>query len=177
MNKFLIVCLSIFTFNFAHAGLLIEPYAGMHFNSGIDIEGVDGDISGASVGARVGYTMLGFMTGINYKTGTLEFDYTDDGGGKEDYTLSHYGVFVGYSFPILLRVWGELVIGGSADVEDAGTFEEVSGTQFGIGYSLLPLVSLNFEIGNLEIDDYDRSGDPQGDIDTFFLSISIPFNI
>ena len=39
MNKFLIICLSIFTFNFAHAGLLIEPYAGMHLNSSFDVDG------------------------------------------------------------------------------------------------------------------------------------------
>ncbi len=177
MNKFLIICLSVFTFNFAHAGLLIEPYAGMHLNSSFDNEGSDGDISGTSMGARLGYSMVGFMAGLNYKTGSLEFDYSDDSATDIDADVSHYGVFVGYNFPILFRVWGEIVVGGSAEVEDGGTFEKVSGTQFGIGYSLLPLVSLNLEIGNLEYDDFDGTGDATVDVDTFFLSISIPFNI
>src|SRR3989344_6657241 len=87
----------------AQADFLIEPYLGYHTGEREGGGLTKSDVSGITYGARAGYKhMLGLMFGLDYMTGKWE----DDATVKSDLTPSSLGVFVGFEFPILLRVYG-----------------------------------------------------------------------
>ncbi|MBT4790372.1 MAG: hypothetical protein HON90_02275, partial [Halobacteriovoraceae bacterium] len=70
MKKSFLLLLAMISLSYyagnAHAGFLLEPYAGMQFNSTYDVDGGgDGNITGTAVGARVGFQNLGLMLGID----------------------------------------------------------------------------------------------------------------
>ena len=165
----------------SQAAFLIEPYVG--FNLETDVESTsslgdsDGDFSGNAFGARIGYQVLGFMGGLDAKFGNHEVDLGS--GADGEFETREYGLFVGYDFPILIRAWAELIIAGSGELDDnGGKFEKVSGTKLGVGYTGLPFVSINLEIGKLKFDDIDTSGsDLEYEVDTTMLSVSLPLTL
>jgi len=187
MKKFFIlttVMLSMFYFaESVNAGTLIEPYAGLHMGSSLARESVTKDftLSGTAVGARVGFQNLGLMVGLNAKMSSFTFKHDTSGFDGKAFDVTTYGAFVGYDFPILLRLWAEYVLAGTGEVEDLGKYTTVSGTRFGVGYKVFPFISLNFELGNLEYTDYEPdAGGTSTDIDkatTYFFSISIPLTL
>jgi hypothetical protein len=172
-KSLLLVVIGAFMAMPANAAFLVEPYLGMHFNS--EAEDADADISGMGIGARVGYQNLGLMLGLNYKSADLEFEPDNSAISNYDVEQTHYGVFVGYEFPILIRAWVEYVIGGSAEFK-TGDYDSISGTQLGVGYTGLPFVSLNLEIGNLTYED-GPTGFTDQDISTYMLSVSLPLTL
>ena len=180
-NLVLTLMLTVFVGTSANAGVLLEPYMGMHFNSSAELTGVtdEFEVSGMGLGARLGYQNLGLMLGLNYKTAAFEFKPKT--GSTVDIDHSHYGLFVGYNLPVMVRFWAEYVVGGSADVKDGGNFEKITGTQLGIGYTGLPFISLNFELGNLKYDDFkDQAGASSSsttDLTTYMLSVSLPITL
>lgn len=162
----------------ARAGFLLEPYFGMNMNSTGELGTTDVDITGNSIGARVGFQNLGFMFGVDGRRSSwnLEFDNADI-----DATVTTLGAFVGYDFPILLRVWGEYVISHNGIDENDTEYTEGSGTIIGLGYKVMPFVSLNLEIGNFETAKAKTDGGSEGDLDakynTFLLGVSIPISL
>jgi len=171
-KSLLLVMIGAFMALPANAAFLVEPYLGMHFNS--EAEDIDADITGMGIGARLGYQNLGLMFGLNYKSADLEFER--DNASNFDVDQTHYGLFVGYEFPILVRAWAEYIIGGEADIDGGATWDSISGTQIGVGYTGLPFVSLNLEIGNLTYED-GPTGTSDQDISTYMLSISLPLTL
>jgi hypothetical protein len=171
-KSLLLVIIGAFMAMPANAAFLIEPYLGMHFNS--EADDLDADITGTGMGARIGYQNLGLMLGLNYKKADLEFDR--DPGTNFDLSQTSYGLFVGYEFPILVRAWAEYIIGGDAEVDGGITWDTVSGTQIGFGYTGLPFVSLNLEIGSLKYED-GPTGSSDQDISTYMFSISLPLTL
>jgi hypothetical protein len=171
-KSLLLVMIGAFMALPANAAFLVEPYLGMHFNS--EAEDANADITGMGIGARLGYQNLGLMFGLNYKSADLEFE--PDTGSNFDVAQTHYGLFVGYEFPILVRAWAEYIIGGEADIDGGTTWDTISGTQIGVGYTGLPFVSLNLEIGNLTYED-GPTGTADQDISTYMLSISLPLTL
>lgn len=171
-KSLLLVIIGAFMAMPANAAFLIEPYLGTHFNSTSD----DGDtaITGTAMGARLGYQSLGLMLGLNYKSADLEFD--PDSGSSSDIDHTHYGLFVGYEFPILVRAWAEYVIGGGAESDSGAEYDSVSGTQVGFGYTGLPFISINLEVGNLKYEEgtYGSLDLDDSEISTYMLSISLP---
>lgn len=183
MKKFFILTIamiSLFMFSEkSRASLLIEPYFGSHLNSTAEIGSEDGDATGTAMGARLGYQNLGLMLGLNLKKGSFKLK---GDSSSADYNYTQYGAFIGYDFPILLRVWGEFLIGGSSTSDDDSKAEytTITGTQLGIGYKLMPFVSLNLEIGTSKWDDYEYDGtaiNSSVDLSTYFLSISFPITL
>lgn len=183
MKKMLLstICLlTMFAINFsANAGILLEPYAGMHLASKVKSSGSSSsDLKGSAFGGRLGFQNLGLMLGLNYKTGTATI-----GEDELDYDFSHQGFFIGYDFPIMFRVWAEMVFSGNAKRKSGGVtteYKKISGTQLGLGYKIIPFVSLNLEIGSTKWKDGTaKTGAisvdaPETDITTYFLSISVP---
>lgn len=170
----------------ARAALLLEPYAGTIVNTKLEEGDEEKDVSGTAYGARVGFQNLGLMLGLDYQMATPTLD-----DSEFDYSLTHYGLFVGYDFPIMLRVWATYVMSGSYLIKgDLGNGEEseleftkVSGTKFGIGYKVVPFVSINLEVMNLEFKDPEINGeDVSGSLDdgdgaVYLLSVSFPLSI
>lgn len=163
----------------ANAGLLLEPFAGMEVSSTGDANGTDVDITGSAVGARLGFQNLGFMFGLDARRNSwnLEADSSDG-----DFTFTQLGLFVGYDFPIMLRVWGNYVFSLNGEDEGKNKYTEGSGLVLGLGYKVIPFVSVNFEMSNTKTTKYksDTSGN-EGDLDykysSYLLSVSFPLSL
>lgn len=168
----------------AQAGTLIEPYAGLHVNSTSTNNSCSTDctkaISGSAVGGRLAFQNLGLMVGLNGKRAWHNFeDLSDSLGDAETTTL---GFFVGYDFPVLLRVWAEYVFSGSSTWKENSdlTWKVDTGSTLGIGYKAFPFVSFNLEIGSLKFNEQDNNGtasDIDYSLNTYMLSISFPLGL
>jgi hypothetical protein len=204
MNVLSKLIVFIFFTGSVHAGILIEPYLGYVLKGSGEQAGnpvTEYSHSGPAMGARLGYQMLGLMGGLDYSMRT-EFEleeelpgsyfWNDTGSSKRKskYKSKNMGIFVGYDFPILLRAWVSYYFNTSWEVSTADTVydvgDEMSGGGYGlgIGYTMLPLVSLNLEFRAFEFDKY-KDG-PTGTENTYsnkpkmaeiMFSVSVPFNI
>lgn len=168
----------------AKAGFLLEPYLGIHVNSTYVnndcSSNCDGSLSGTALGGRAGFQQLGFMFGVSGKRATFEVEDSTQG----DLTTTTLGLFVGYDFPIMLRVWGEYLLTGTGVYTDDASNTQLnagSGTTLGIGYKAFPFVSLNLEIGSINFNeltsDTVSSQSMNTDFSTYLLSVSIPLSL
>jgi hypothetical protein len=180
---FLLVILVTFISR-ANAGLLIEPVVGYNLGASIDtdIDGVgevDGG-TGVSYGGRLGYTNLGLQLGVDYLKSTLSMD---DDFVDEDVNFTEMAAFVGFKFPVLLRVYAGYIFSSNADTEVAGSkieYSEGSGTKVGIGFTGLPFVNINVEYRSGKFDTLESGGvevDSSATYKSLMLSASVPFDI
>jgi hypothetical protein len=163
------------------AGLLVEPLIGYNFNSNVDFE--DGENysggMGPAFGGRIGYQNLGLQLGVDYLKSTIDMDDSDF---KDDVSSTQWAAFVGYQFPILVRLYAGYIFSATAETEYLGSntdFKKGSGTMLGASFTGLPFVSINFEfrngtfterkIGSSEVDKDD-------DFRSYLLSVSLPLN-
>ena len=165
----------------ASAGLLIEPLVG--FSKGEVTTTSDGiakdkfDFTGMSYGGRLGYQQLGFQLGLDYLNSNNNVDDND----WDSYTSSEWAGFVGFEFPVLLRVYAGYIFSatGEADYQNLKVdFIEGSGTKFGIGFTGLPFVDINLEYRSVTYGDAEVSGAKVGQeqtYDAYMLSFSLPF--
>lgn len=154
----------------SQADILIEPYLGYHlgkWKAGSTSE----DLSGMVFGGRLGFSTLGFQAGLDYMGGELK----DDATPKSEFTVSNLGVFVGYNFPILVRVYGSYFF----DAELKDTFKlEGTAIRLGVGFSPLPLLDVNLEYMMGTYDKVNGSSiNPDVKTDTYGLVLSIPFEL
>jgi hypothetical protein len=164
----------------ANAGLLIEPVVGFSSlkfetdNAGSSEE----DSTGLSLGGRLGYQNLGLQLGLDYLQSTLS---VDDNNYK-DLNMTEFGGFIGFEFPVLLRVYAGYMFSVNGDTKVGGQtveFTEGSGTKFGLGFTGLPFVDINFEYRKGSFGHYDGGVLGSGDIDTtysaYMIGLSLPF--
>lgn len=160
------------------AGTIIEPYAGTNLSSTWKTDNDDGDLSGTTIGARLGFSQMGFMAGIDGRRGSLGIK---SDSGTSDYTFTQLGAFVGYEAPMLLRFWAEYIfsVEGIDDDNSDNKYLSGSGTVFGVGYSAFPFISINLEVGSVTTTEFDN-GTTKTDFDvtynTYLLSISLPLH-
>ncbi|MBC77929.1 MAG: hypothetical protein CME64_18125 [Halobacteriovoraceae bacterium] len=177
MKKNLLILLFFAMIANSKAGLLIEPYAGAALSGSWENGAADGDYSGSTIGARLGFQQLGLFGGLDFRKSS--FTVEEDGQSDEDLDATTYAAVLGYDFPILVRVWGEYIFGGEAEL-DSLDYKEPSGTVLGIGYTGLPFLSVNFEMVSWKYDEYDAgviSGDTDLEGNHYLLSISLPLNL
>jgi Outer membrane protein beta-barrel domain len=174
-----ILILAFLIINPARAGLLVEPVLGYSFAT---MEGNENlDLNGTSYGGRLGYQNLGFQLGLDYLSSGLS---VDDNDYKSDFNTTEFAGFVGFEFPILLRVYAGYIFQATgetdltiASIKNTLEYDQGSGTKLGVGFTGLPFVDINFEYrkgklsngkwGALEVDDLDYS--------TYMVGISLPF--
>ncbi len=170
-----LLCVSMYS----SASFLIEPYAGINFNGGWSDNDSDSvnQFSGTMYGARAGVQRLGAMLGLDVREGSFDID----NNSNTDLKYSHYALFAGYDFPILLRVYGSYILGGQAIDQDDNEFIQPSGYTLGVGYKFFPYLSANAEYGTIR---YKEMEAPSGvntsrdDNGSYLLfSISAPINI
>lgn len=169
----------------ASAGLLIEPVVGYNMgNFEVETAGVDKEkTSGTSYGGRLGYQNYGFQLGLDYLASNLNVDDSAYGPLK----TSEWAGFVGFEFPILLRVYAGYIFSATADTKyNAGlgagkqkiALEGGSGTKLGVGFTILPFLDINLEYRKVTFDDYKFAGSKVNDksnYDTIMLGLSLPF--
>lgn len=131
-----------FTFG-ANADFLLEPYLGYHVGK-IKQGSVSDTAKGVSLGGRVGFQTVGFMGGLDYMTGS----WTDDHNPNRTLTPTDLGVFVGFNFPVMLRVYGVYNFSTKMKMSGGGvnqTLDGGDGIKLGVGFTGLPFVSVNLE--------------------------------
>lgn len=175
MKKFILALVAMSVFTTAQAAFLIEPYVGYNFNSELEANNCSSnctdDVSGTSIGARIGWQSLGLQLGGSVKLSQLEID-GDDASGKS------LGVFVGYELPILFRVWAEYTLSSTLEDDDSGVeLTDGSGFTIGGGYTGLPFVAINLEFSKVNYEKFEAgsvSGSLDADLNTMLLSVSLP---
>lgn len=153
----------------AYSGVLIEPYLGYHMGTAKQGAAED-DLSGMVIGGRLGYSSLGFQIGADYMGG----EWADDDTPKSEYTLSNLGIFVAYSFPILIRAYGTYFF--DSELKDTLKLEGTA-VRLGLGFSPLPLLDVNLEY---MMGTYDEAnGFPITDYktNTYGIVLSMPFDL
>ncbi len=172
----------------AQAGLLLEPVLGYSLSKfEIDQAGSSEEkANGPSVGGRIGYQNLGFQLGLDYLRSNLS---VDDNDYKEDLVTSEFAGFVGFEFPILLRVYAGYIFMASAESDiDRGlgagkqSFElnDGKGMKLGVGFTVLPFLDINVEYRKGTYSEL-KIGSTKTDVDTDFsavmVGVSLPFVI
>ena len=163
----------------ASAGVLIEPVLG--YSAGkfeIDNDAFDEEkFAGPSIGGRLGYQNLGLQLGVDYLQSTLDVDDND----FKDLKTKEWAGFVGFEFPILIRVYAGYIFSaeGKAEVNDTD-IKATGGTgpKFGVGFTGLPFVDINFEMRRSTFDEIKIGGTKLKDETTFsayMISLSLPF--
>ncbi len=173
MKNLLIVLLFVLAIPMARAGVWIEPYLGYMSGKATATVSVLGGApteykytyKTPMLGARLGYGMMGLSAGLDYSLSTGSFEYKQDtpatthGADKDKYT--NLGIYVGYKFPLLFRVWGTYFLKSETktDTVGAGTGSTVGDKVKGKGYALgagftgLPLVAINLEYRAITFDE------------------------
>lgn len=183
-----------------HAGFLLEPYAGFAINGSIedtDTNPLKGTYSGLEFGARAGISMMGFMGGVTYNMAT-ESDYkmteSDQTRDLSRASRTDFGLFAGYEFPVMLRVWGSYYLdsklegksnSGNNPKLDATETWNGNGIGLGVGFTPMPFLSLNLEYKSFTYEDEDdTSASPVNSLlapnvtaNEIFMSISLPINL
>lgn len=164
------------------AALLIEPVVGYNLGSKLEFEGGNSYSggSGAAFGGRLGYQQLGFQLGVDYLNSTLDMDDNDIG---KDVKMSEWAGFIGFEFPILLRVYAGYIFSATGDSELNGADLELkkgSGTKVGLGFTGLPFVDINLEFRQGTFDEAKLGSatiDDKTDYQSYLISLSLPFNL
>ena len=158
----------------ARADVLIEPFASYQIGQARQSGHSDLDYKTTMYGARVGYRGMGLMAGVEYLTGEGTEDST-----KAKLKPTNMGVFVGYTFPVLLRMYGVYSFDSKLD-RTVGTvtdsYGEGTSVKFGLGITSLSIVAINLEymtstfgkINNAAVDHKYITG-------SYGLSLSFPF--
>lgn len=154
----------------SHADFLIEPYLGYHMGN-YEQSNTEVDASGMVFGGRLGFSTLGFQFGADYMGGEWSIDTDPDMDG----TLSNLGVFVGYEFPIMLRVYGSYFF--DAELKDTNKLEG-NMIRLGVGLSPFPMVDVNLEYATATYDKVNGASlANDAETSTYGVSVSIPFEL
>ncbi len=171
--------------SYSQAALLIEPVVGYNFgkfNTDIEIpsspssnESSDDTLKGSSYGGRLGYQNLGFQLGVDYLASNLDVD-------GDEVKTSEWAGFVGFEFPILLRVYAGYIFSGTGETEDDYEFEKGTGPKFGVGFTVLPFLDINVEYRKITYDTYEGTDNGvdfniDADYSAVMVGISLPFTL
>lgn len=178
-QKFYLVFLFAFFTSTAFGGILIDPYFGSS-NASAVVEGIPagfenkGSATGTTFGSRVGVTFSLLSAGLDY--GVYSTDQTDS---------TDMSLFVGLDLPFFFRFWAEYYLSSEGNTiyleQYSGGTELVfkDGYSIGVGFTGLPLVSVNFEAisKNYTVKDVPFLGDLDAAYADYVISLSIPFDI
>jgi hypothetical protein len=187
-TRLLVTFFILFAFNTpaAKAGLLIEPLIGYSFNTKLKLDEpgeTENKGSGTSYGGRLGYQNLGFSLGLDYLKSSIGLD---DKAYKSDVSMSEWAAFVGFRFPILIKVYAAYIFSatGETDYLDGTTqklsFSEGAGTKFGVGFTGIPFIDINLEYRSGTFGEYRYGGfrvKENTNYSSYLLSLSAPFDI
>lgn len=161
----------------AQAGVLLEPYLGYHMGNAK--QGASTlNSTGIVMGGRIGYGQMGLGAGLDIMQGTwtAKKDST-----KYDTAPSDLGIFVGYTFPVMLRVYGVYNFQSNTSYKDTtGSFKvKGSGIKLGVGLTTLPFVAVNLEYRSTTYDQNSAGQSLTDKIkeDTYGLVVSLPLDL
>ncbi len=197
MKRFLGILLftTLFFVQPSQADLLIEPVVGYSMGLNGTINGATSGAatlqkddfkggSGASYGGRLGYQKLGFQVGLDYLHSGIN---PSDKAFKGNIDTDEWAAFVGFEFPVLLRVYGGYIFSANGSGKyDSGTGVEKielnsgSGFKAGLGLTLLPFLDLNFEYRKGTFTELKSAGykfEADTDYSVYMVGLSLPFQL
>ena len=139
------------------ASILLEPQLGYVVNHNADSQITvtrNGVTSNANVSASGTAAELGLSAGVQY------FGFMAGGSvtqGASDKGLLT-GVFIGFNAPILLRAWATYNF--KSEINYGSTETDGSSVELGVGFTALPLLSLNLIYRKYDMDELSISGIP-----------------
>ncbi len=159
----------------AQAGFLVDPYMG-YMVSGSNNNNFT--ISGQDMGIRLGWTTLGLGLGVD---ATVAGKYSYKNGTTTDYSPSHTGVFVSYTFPILIRGYATYFFSSKVSSSSPTSVSTTgNGTKLGVQYTGLPFIALGIEYYTMNYTEVEISGSKMsasGSESQTRLALSVPFNL
>ena len=163
MKKILVAMMIMIAGFQAQAGIYVEPY--LAYNILGDTDGTD--TTGTNIGGRLGYSLPMLVSfGVDYNMGAYDIDGIDA-------DTTNLGAFVAVDLPILLRGYASYYF--SSDLEAGNVTYDGSGVALGVGFTMLPFVSLNVEYRTMS---YDGSGaQADFDADEILVGISVPLDL
>lgn len=176
MKKLFAVCVFVFGYQ-AQAGLHLEPYLG--YNVGalqVKVAGQDiGDaMSGVLLGARVGYSLPLFYVAADYSLGSgLKSEVS---ASSVDIDVSRLGVVAGFTGLPMFDFYGGYLLNTTVKVDQTGVPDfKGSGLKVGVGFTMLPLISINAEY---IMNNYDDDGAMKDIKETAaVVSVSLPLDL
>lgn len=165
----------------AKASLLIEPVVGFNAASKLDIK--DGSSYsgglGLGYGGRIGYQNLGFQLGLDYLKSSIDMDDRDF---KKNVDATEWAAFVGFEFPILVKVYAAYIFSAEGDSKGENgkiKFQDGTGVKLGVGFTLLPFLDINLDYrrGTFDKTKYDGGNLGETDFSAYMLSLSLPFTL
>lgn len=189
LNKvFLLFVLSVLSVNVS-ASVILEPILGFRMLGKSEIGSDEEEYSALIYGGRLGVPKLipGMILGIDYRMGSYESE--DDAGATSEYDAKYLGAFVSYVGLPLLNFWGTWFFKHDNEIQLTQQILKGSGFNLGIGYKMLPLISVNLEFSKYTLDEVEDSNGntvspfplaAQGNEVTgreFILSISVPISL
>ncbi|EPZ50325.1 outer membrane protein beta-barrel domain protein [Bacteriovorax sp. BAL6_X] len=167
MKKILIAMMIMIAGFQAQAGIYVEPYLAYNILGETDGD----DTTGTNIGGRLGYSLPMLVSfGLDYNMGS----YTIDSAlGDVDADTTNLGAFVAVDLPILLRGYASYYF--SSDIDTGSVSYDGSGIAVGVGFTMLPFVSLNLEYRAMS---YDGSGAVSDfDAKEILVGISVPLDL
>lgn len=167
----------------AKSALLIEPLAGYNMGTKLDFEGGESYSGGNgwAAGGRLGFQQLGFQIGADYLHSYVDMDDKDF---NKKVNLDEFGAFVGFEFPVLFRVYAGYIFSAFGKTENDSDqkieLSSGSGQKFGVGFTGLPLLDINFEyrrgtFGEKQVGGVESKDDTN--YQSILIGVSIPFTI
>jgi hypothetical protein len=159
----------LFTLN-ARADFLFEPYVGFEMAKFKPSGGSSKDSTGITFGGRFGYIFASeFQLGVDYMAGT----WWDDASPKDDIRPNNLGIFVGYKFPTMVRLYGVYFFNEEYIFKNNNSSTDYEGTEFklGVGITELPVINLNVEYAWGTLDR--ANGNSTNDVKVTYLGVLI----
>lgn len=164
----------------ASAGVHLEPFLSYGFGKW-GTSASEEDFKGVLYGGRLGYSIPMFSIGAEYQGGSLKDE------SKPAYTLkpTDLGVYVSVEFPIMLRAYATYYFNSKVNVSGGNLSTDLDyqgkGYKLGIGFTALPLVSINLEYIAHEYDEVELGGTSikltdKVKADGIAIGVSVPFN-
>lgn len=167
----------------ADASFLIEPHMGYNISGSGDSPGVEYEYSGPQFGIRTGIQHLGAMGGLAFNKSSYDLKFkTAAGSVKTDVDRTEWGVFVGYNLPIMFRFWGAYYFSNKGEVTGGDYLGNTK--EIGVGFTALPLLSINFAYRMTTFDEFESNsgttrslGNNDIDANEMVLSVSLPLTL
>ncbi len=173
----------------AFGGYVVEPYLGyVHGEYNSKHDSTKHQYDSFAFGSRVGKRYMGFDGGLDFTFSMPTMEQrlpVQNDPSKTDYFGWGIGPYIGYQFPILLRVWGSYFLYNSFTARTGTRDDSLTGRGYalGVGYQLsfIPKLDVfaNLELRKLEITKVEDEGSGEihhtkNPITEVLLSISVP---